>query len=94
MTRSYRIEHRRDYISGFDWRLLLTGPSVGGYGTLKDSFGGKFLNLGDARLAGAVFIATGKIPCHQTDEDRADIIRQSEQHRIALSHPQSEARAA
>lgn len=80
LAREARVEYRRDYISGFDHRLLLTGPSVGGYGVLHDSFGGKFLNQDDARIAGAVFIATGKLPAFQTDEDRADIIRQSEQH--------------
>lgn len=80
--RSYRIETRRDYISGFDWRLLLTGPSVGGYGTLKDSFGGKYQDEEAARARGAIWVETGITPAFQTPE------------RIALSHPQSEARAA
>lgn len=74
MTRSYRIEYRRDFIAGFDWRLLLTGQSVGGYGYLADGYGGKFLLAEDAREAGRIWKRTGLLPCHQTDESISAIV--------------------
>lgn len=83
--RSYRVEERRDFISGFNFRVILTGPSVGGYGEMQDSFGGKFFHRAHAEKAGAIFVETGLLPAFQTDAniaERRDIIRQSEFHRV------------
>jgi hypothetical protein len=70
-ARSYRIEQHRDFISGFNFRLTLTGPSVGGYGVLNDSFGAKFEREEDARLAGETWNQTGLLPAFQTGENIA-----------------------
>ena len=80
--RSYRVEYRRDYISGFDHSVLLTGQSVGGYGVLNDSFGGKFFHEHHARRAGEIFVETGLLPCHQTDE-RIAIYREALAQKVA-----------
>ncbi|MES2295245.1 MAG: hypothetical protein V4527_18255 [Pseudomonadota bacterium] len=66
--RSYRIEQRRDFVSGFDHQLRISGPSVGGYGDLHDSYGGKFPTEAGARLAGELFVELGILPAFQTAE--------------------------
>lgn len=79
LPRSFRLEHRRDFISGMDWRVMLTGQPVGGYAAMNDEFGGKFFHRHQAERAGRVFVETGLLPFLQTDE------------RIAASSPRREA---
>jgi hypothetical protein len=66
--RSYRLEQRRDYISGFDHRVMLTGQPIGGYAAMTDQEGGKFAHPAHARRAGEIFVETGLLPAFQTDE--------------------------
>jgi hypothetical protein len=76
--RRYRIVHRRDFISGMDWRLMLSGQPIGGYAAMQDGFGGKYLHEADAIQAGETFIATGLIPAFQTDERHRALGRQQQ----------------
>ena len=66
--RSATVIYDRSYLlTPLSWTLRLDGPSVGGYGTLRNMLGGKYPTQEAADLAGRIFVATGIIPAHQDD---------------------------
>lgn len=72
-ARTATVEFVQSYLpTPLNWRLRLIGQSVGGYGVLNNTFGGSFGTEEHAEQAGAIWVATGIVPAHQSERAVAD----------------------